>query len=177
MRYITSFFVSVLIGLMAQVTQAQVKVVPDGTLGSKIDADASKADRYLINGGATKGSNLFHSFKEFSFGSNEQVYFASPNSISNIFSRVTGMDPSKIDGVLGVNGSANLFFLNPNGIMFGKNARLDMSGTFIGSTASGVRFEDSTLFDTAAAQSPMLTMSVPIGLQFGSVAKEIGLER
>jgi filamentous hemagglutinin family protein len=68
------------------------------------------------------------------------VDFANPAEVKNIITRVTDA-PSNINGTLGVLGNANLFFINPNGIFFGQNARLDLAGTFVGSTANGLKFD------------------------------------
>ena len=84
-----------------------------------------------IEGGATRGVNFFHSFREFNVGEGRGAYFANPNGIANIFTRVTGGNPSNILGTLGVQGNANLFLLNPKGIVFGSNARLDLRGSFL----------------------------------------------
>jgi len=66
-------------------------------------------------------------------------------------------------------GNADLFFLNPNGIIFGPNAQLNVSGSFLASTASGIKFDDGTLFSAKNPQSPpILQVNVPIGLQFES---------
>ena len=74
------------------------------------------------------GVNLFHSFQEFNVDANKGVYFTSPVGIENILSRVTGNNPAKIFGKLGVlTGNANLFLINPNGIIFGANASLLLS--------------------------------------------------
>ena len=72
--------------------------------------------------GAIRGENLFHSFEQFAIQSGLRVDFTNPAGIENIFSRVTGGSASEILGTLGVEGSANLFLMNPNGIVFGNNA-------------------------------------------------------
>jgi filamentous hemagglutinin family protein len=118
-------------------------MIPDATLGAErsvitqnTNVKGLPAD--LIEGGATRGVNLFHSFDQFNVGEGSRVYFANPTGIENIFTRVIGNNQSNILGTLGVNGGANLFLLNPNGIIFGLNARLDVSGSFVGSTASSL---------------------------------------
>ncbi len=147
--------------LGASISQAQIK--PDNTLG----VDRSQVNNNTIQGGAQRGTNLFHSFTEFSIGDGQRVDFANPIGVNNIITRVTDT-PSNINGTLGVLGNANLFFLNPNGIFFGQNSRLDMSGTFVGSTANGLKFADGNVYSTVNPQVPLLTMTTPVGLQFGS---------
>ncbi len=128
------------------------QVVPDTTLGNENsivtpNATIKNLPGSLIEGGAERGANLFHSFSEFSIGDLQRVYFANPIGIETIFSRVTGNNVSNINGVLGVLvGNADLFFLNPNGIIFGENASLDINGSFIGSTANSLVFGDDFAF-------------------------------
>jgi filamentous hemagglutinin family protein len=121
------------------------QITPDNTLGndsSKITPNVSIkngiGDR--IDGGVTRESNLFHSFSEFNINDGQRVYFANPSGVLNILTRVTGKDASGIFGTLGVDGNANLFLMNPNGILFGKNASLDIQGSFVGTTANGLKF-------------------------------------
>ncbi|HEY9600827.1 MAG TPA: filamentous hemagglutinin N-terminal domain-containing protein, partial [Allocoleopsis sp.] len=107
-------------------------IVPDTTLGiersvvtSGVDLGGVLGER--IEGGAVRGTNLFHSFSQFNVGELQRAYFANPSGIINILSRVTGNNPSNILGTLGVTGgNANLFLINPNGIIFGPNAKLDI---------------------------------------------------
>ena len=147
--------------LGTSISQAQIK--PDNTLG----ADRSTINNNLIQGGVQRDTNLFHSFTEFSIGNGQRVDFANPVGVKNILTRVTDA-PSNINGTLGVLGNANLFLINPNGILFGQNARLDMSGFFVGTTANGLRFADGNVYSTIDPQIPLLTMTTPVGLQFGS---------
>lgn len=111
--------------LLVGVSQGTVaQVVPDNTLGAESsvvtpNVNVRGIDSDRIDGGATRGANLFHSFQEFSVGEGRGAYFANPTGIENILTRVTGNNASNIMGRLGVLGEANLFLLNPNGVIFG----------------------------------------------------------
>ncbi|MFW5766152.1 MAG: filamentous hemagglutinin N-terminal domain-containing protein, partial [Coleofasciculus sp.] len=126
------------------------QVIPDDTLGAESSVVTPDVIREIlsdrIDGGATRGANLFHSFLEFNIGEGRGVYFANPDGIENILSRVTGDNVSTILGRLGVLGEANLFLLNPNGILFGANASLDIEGSFLGTTANSFTFPDGSEF-------------------------------
>ncbi|WP_255801660.1 filamentous hemagglutinin N-terminal domain-containing protein [Acaryochloris sp. 'Moss Beach'] len=103
-----------------------------------------------------------------------QLFFNNSANIRNIISRVTGNSASNIDGILKANGSANLFFINPNGIVFGENARLDIGGSFLGTTANRINFADGTQFSAIAPQVvPGLTNAEPVGVDFGFNSGEI----
>ncbi len=147
------------------------QIIPDRTVGTTVTPNLTingiLSDR--IDHGTIRGSNLFHSFQEFNIGTGRGAYFTNPAGIVNIFSRITGNNSSQIDGTLGVLGNANLYLLNPNGILFGQNARLDLNGSFLATTANQINFTDGTVFSATNPQtSPLLTISVPVGLQFGS---------
>ncbi|MEO0432204.1 MAG: filamentous hemagglutinin N-terminal domain-containing protein [Cyanobacteria bacterium J06656_5] len=150
-------------------------IVSDGTLGSMepIDAVIQGSPASLIRGGTPRGSNLFHSFESFSVGDGQRVYFADPDGIENILSRVTGGKISTINGLLGVegveggDGTANLFLFNRNGITFGSGAELDIRGSFTASTGSDYRSINNQ-GDTKNVNiqgTDFLTISVPLGPQ------------
>lgn len=164
--------------ILPSANKALAQITADDSLGSEksiVSPTSGQAD--LIEGGATRGTNLFHSFQEFNIGEGKEANFANPAEIKNIFSRVTGNNPSTLLGKLGVLGDANLFFINPNGIFFGKNASLDVKGSFVASTASSINFSDQNQFSAVNPQvpAPLLTVDVPtpVGLQFEGVPGKI----
>jgi filamentous hemagglutinin family protein len=137
------------------------QVTPDNTLDAERSiVNSSTRDGSLqqqIEGGAIRGSNLFHSFRDFNIPEGQSLYFQASDGIRNIFSRVTGGSSSTIDGTLGVSGStANVFLLNPNGIIFGANARLDVRGSFAATTATAIRFGNQGFFGSSAPDAPPL---------------------
>lgn len=148
------------------------QIVPDRTLGTEnsvvtpnIDIKGVPSDR--TDGGAIRGSGLFHSFQEFSIREGRGGYFSNPSGVENIFSRVTGNSASNISGKLGVLGNANLFLLNPNGILFGVNTSLDLNGSFLGSTGNSFNFGDGKEFSANNPTAPpLLSVSVPLRVQF-----------
>ncbi|MEH2123625.1 two-partner secretion domain-containing protein [Nostoc sp.] len=157
---------------------ALAQIQKDATLGSESSIitpkliDGQPIDQ--IDGGAVRGTNLFHSFEQFSVSAGTTAHFNNAIDIQNIISRVTGNSVSNIDGILKANGTANVFLINPNGIVFGRNASLNIGGSFVASTASSLNFADGTKFSATSGQTaPLLTESVPIGLQFGTTARPI----
>ncbi len=153
------------IGLLPLSAQAQI--IPDQTLGSEtsniVNDQLIRGDRAdLIEDGATRGDNLFHSFSEFNVNSGQRVYFFNPVGIESILSRVTGENPSAINGTLGVDGPASLFLINPNGLVFGEAAVLDVTGSFYGTTAEAVTIGNGVFSAVDPGQSQLLAVSPSI---------------
>jgi filamentous hemagglutinin family protein len=149
------------------------QIVPDATLRNNSSVETQDNIK-IIQGGTQAGSNLFHSLEQFSVPTNTTAYFNNNTNIQNIITRITGKSISNIDGTIRANGIANLFLINPSGILFGDNAALDIGGSFLATTASSINFADGTLFSATQPQTkPLLTVSVPIGLQFGATAAPI----
>ncbi|AFY35115.1 S-layer family protein [Calothrix sp. PCC 7507] len=158
----------ILIGGMLLPAIAQV--TSDGTTNTIVN---QSGNNFNILNGTARGNNLFHSFSNLSVPSGGSATFDLTNTpnITTIFSRVTGGNVSNIDGLISTLNSSSpvsLFLMNPVGIVFGANARLDIGGSFVGTTASSIKFSDGTEFSAVnPSGSPLLTMSVPIGLQMG----------
>ncbi|MCZ0898766.1 filamentous hemagglutinin N-terminal domain-containing protein, partial [Microcoleus sp. HI-ES] len=138
----------------SQIAAAQsITPAPDGT-GTTVTAPGTGSPpRYDIKGGTPSrdGANLFHSFTRFGLNSGETANFISNPSVKNILGRVVGGDASLINGLIQVSGgNSNLLLMNPAGIIFGANARLDVSGSFLATTASGIGFDDRWFNGTGA---------------------------
>ncbi|MGF1486580.1 MAG: filamentous hemagglutinin N-terminal domain-containing protein [Prochloraceae cyanobacterium] len=154
-------------------TSINAQIIPDSTLGGEssqviFDSQNSQIPRSIIQGGARRGNLIFHSFHEFNVNLGRGVYFTNPAGTTNIFTRVTGNNISRIEGTLGVLGNANLFLMNPNGVLFGKGAKLDINGSFFATTANYLKFDNNTNFSAINPQRiPQVEINFTPGLGFG----------
>jgi filamentous hemagglutinin family protein len=154
---------------------AQSNIVPDSTLGaenSTVTPNFNGLPVERIDGGAIRGQNLFHSFLEFNVSSGRGAYFFSPNAnIQNILARVTGGLRSDILGTLGTlgNSNPNLFLINPNGIVFGRDARLDVGASFVATTASAIGFGERGFFSAKNPNLPPLLTVNPSAFLFNQI--------
>ena len=142
------------------------EVTLDGTLGR---CGALDGPNYTINAdmGKLAGSNLFHSFGKFGLTSAESATFTGPNTVANIIARVTGGNPSNIDGLIRSDISgANLFFTNPAGIVFGPHAAIDVSGSFHAGTADYIKLGIDGRFDATTPEATVLSVSPPSAFGF-----------
>ncbi|MFA7061025.1 MAG: filamentous hemagglutinin N-terminal domain-containing protein [Pedobacter sp.] len=157
---------------------AQAQVITDGTLGA---IKTLQGPNYSIPGtiGQIAGTNLFHSFSQFNINNGESATFSGPTTIQNIISRVTGGQLSTIDGLLKstING-ANLYLINPSGIMFGPNATLDISGSFYATTADYLKLGATGRFDATTPANTVLTVDEPSAFGFlGANPSPISIDR
>ena len=151
-------------GLGSQQTNAEV--ILDGTLGQ---SGALRGPEYAIieSLGQRRGNNLFHSFSDFNLNAKESAVFSGAKNIQNIISRVTGGNVSNINGKLqSTIRGADFYFINPNGVVFGENATLDVSGSFYTSTADYLRLGKDGRFDVTSPKNSVLTTSVPSSFGF-----------
>ncbi|MEW6491561.1 MAG: filamentous hemagglutinin N-terminal domain-containing protein [Cyanobacteriota bacterium] len=164
-----------IVGAIAYTGESSLaQITPDATLGAENsivtpNANVGGFPADLIQGGATRGANLFHSFGQFNVDNGQRVYFANPTGIENILTRVTGNTLSNILGTLGVTGGADLFLLNPNGIIFGPNARLDVGGSFFATTANAVQFDNQGFFSATNPEAPGLLTVKPSAFFFNQL--------
>lgn len=141
---------------------AQGGIVTDGTVG----AAGFSGSSHSLTGpsvvitqdmGTTQGHNVFQSFKEFNIGSGQTVTFTenSAGFVNNIIARVTGKETSNVNGTLRVTpeGHANFYLLNPNGVMFGSGAHIDVPGDFHVTTAHFVKFQDGVKYGSDMVHS------------------------
>ncbi|HAC63038.1 MAG TPA: filamentous hemagglutinin, partial [Cyanothece sp. UBA12306] len=161
--------------VLAQAIQADQTLSNNGFTDSIVN---QMGEQYTITGGTEVGANLFHSFIQFSVPNLGSAIFNNGEAIANIISRVTGTNISDIQGLIQANGNANLFLINPNGIIFGPNATLNIGGSFVASTADSIEFLGGGQF---SAKNPnnggtLLTMTAPLGLQMGPNPGEIRVQ-
>ena len=139
-KFYLSFLTLIGIGLSGQTATAQTYQpsnripVADNTLGTQVSVNGNN---FNITGGINKGQSLFHSFTDFSVPTSGQANFLNPVGNRDIITRVTGTLFSDINGLVNTNG-ANFFLINPNGIVFGTNAQLNVGKAFVGSTANSL---------------------------------------
>lgn len=171
----SGLFLFVSCSLSLTFAQVSTSIVADSTLPSGSNSIVpSNNGRIDISGGLSVGSNLFHSFSDFQVGSGDSANFLSRGA-SNILSRVTGNNPSNIFGTIGVDigeanqSNANLFFLNPNGVVFGPNASLDLNGSFHVSTADQILLGEGNtggLFSALNPSADILSSAPPSAFGF-----------
>jgi filamentous hemagglutinin family protein len=178
---VTSVCLGLVSGMLASgiFLPVMAQVISDGTTNSIVNV---KGNDFTIINGINKGNNLFHSFSNLSLPTDGSATFDLTNTpnITTIFSRVTGGNVSNIDGLiqtLNSNNPVSLFLMNPNGMVFGQNAKLNIGGSFVGTTANSIKFADGVEFSAINTNTnPLLTMSVPIGLQMGQNSGNIQIQ-
>lgn len=165
------------------VAPLMAQIQGDNTLGTQVNGSPTITCTAVctITGGTLSGSNRFHSFAQFSLTApGSSATFTNDNpAIRTIISRVTGGQPSFVNGSIiadGISPNFDLFLINPSGITFGANADLQLNGSFLASTAQSVLFSDNLIFPATATTTPLLSINVPVGLQLGTSAAPIRIQ-
>lgn len=165
-RYKFTATLTIILIMLDSNSTVQAQIVGDNTAKTQVQTDRGVS---VITGGIQSGKNLFHSFEQFSVVTGGVANFDHALEVENIFSRVTGGAVSELDGLIQTQGDASLFLLNPAGVVFGANAQLDLGGSLIVSTGDRLIFADGTEFSATAPEGEsLLTISAPIGLQYGN---------
>lgn len=149
-------------------------VVLDGTLGQSqqpaVTTNGQGQNDYAIAGtmGKQFGSSLFFSFSSFSLSPHESVTFSGPftdrgTSVQSILARVAG-GASLLDGLISTSRipGATFYLLNPAGVVFGPNARLEVGGSFVVTTASTIIAADGSRFTVGRAAPDAGLSSAPV---------------
>jgi filamentous hemagglutinin family protein len=147
-------------------TAASGQVKTDGSLGAR---QTPPGPHFAIPAslGQTRGANLFHSFEQFDIPTGGSATFSGPASVHNVLARVTGGQPSQIDGRLACDiDGANLYLINPAGLVFGANATLDLRGSFVATTADVLHLKDGGKFRADTAPGSVLTSAPPSAFGF-----------
>jgi filamentous hemagglutinin family protein len=160
---------------------ATAQITGDGSIGTQVNGSivVPCTGNCRITNGAARGNNLFHSFQKFSLPNGDIANFQISPTIQNVIVRVTGVGQpfvSNLNGTIQTSNPANFFLLNPNGILFGPGASLNIGGSFLATTADRMQFADGTQFGTTDP-TPLLSINVPIGLQFNNNPGTIQMQR
>lgn len=157
-------------GLVGAGTPAFAQIIPDGTLGTRVNGTiAPCSGSCVITDGTIRGSHVFHSFRQFSLPNADFAGFVTNPAIQSVIVRVTGVGQpfvSTLNGTIATATPSHFFLINPNGIVFGPNAVVITGGSFLATTADRLLFQDGTVLDVRDP-APLLTVTVPAGLQFG----------
>ncbi|ESA35282.1 filamentous hemagglutinin family outer membrane protein [Leptolyngbya sp. Heron Island J] len=137
-------------------------MIPDGTTLTPNPGSCEGGCTIIGGTPDLTGTNLFHSFTEFSVPTGGTVVFDHNPAIQNILTRVTGGNRSEVDGIIRTNitSNANLFLLNPNGIFFGPNGALDIGGSFVATTADAIQFDDQGAFSAFDTDNNLTLLTV-----------------
>ena len=151
---------------VSPIAPAMAQIIPDNTLPTASVVQPIN-NGVQIAGGTVRGANTFHSFETLSLAAGNTLQFAPIAGTATILTRVTGGQRSDFDGTISSTQPVDFVLLNPAGLHFGTNARLNLGGSFLATTADTILFDDGLTFGLPALTSPLLSLNTPIGLQLG----------
>lgn len=149
----------------------------DGSIGGPAGSLTGPNFQIPHTRGEIAGGNLFHSFSTFDLARGQSATFTGPAGVNNILARVTG-GPSTIQGTVrsSIQG-ANLFLINPAGIVFGQGAQIDVTGAFRATTADYIELADGRRFTATPDGSVALLSAAPESFGFLSGSTHTGTLR
>ncbi len=165
----------IMIGIVAitfvSINLSAQTITSDNTTGTIVDPPSNNNNTYEITGGTKTSDNLFHSFMRFDLDADYIADFKDPGGdVSNILSRVTGENESLINGEIRSSiPGANLFLLNPHGIVFKEKAKINIDGSFYASTADQLEFADGLAFSATNPDSDNINLLVDPPQAFGFI--------
>ncbi len=161
--------IAVILGMAFALTlYTPAQITTDGSIGSGSPMTLT-GPNYAIDAklGAQHSGNLFHSFGQFNINAGESAVFTGPDSIASVIARVTGGQPSLIDGILKSEiKNADFYFINPAGVIFGKQSQIEVDGAFNVSTADYLKFADHQIYPARLATPAILTTAPPSAYGF-----------
>ena len=153
-------------GFCCYIPGVQADVTFDGSMGSTGTLTGPNME-ITADMGQMAGNNLYHSFSDFNVNTGQTANFSGPANVQNVFGRVTGSNPSNIDGTISSSiQGANLFLMNPNGMLFGPNAQINISGSFHATTADYIKLGEQDRFYADINQNTILSVAAPSAFGF-----------
>ena len=159
-----------ILALWAVARSLNAQVRTDGTLGPRTTLSGPN---FTIGPslGQQRGGNLFHSFDQFNLSAGQTATFTGAASIRYVFARVTGGQPSSIDGTITCTiPNASFFLINPNGVVFGPDAALDVKGSFAVTTAGEVKLGSAGTINASHPSASVLNTAAPNAFGFLSAS-------
>ncbi len=172
------------LSVIPSITPAAVptSITPTTGAGNLNTTVTQNGNVYYIVDGTRAGTNLFHSFGNFSVGAGDMANFlntpvnGSLPFTSNILGRVTGGNISNIFGTIQTTGfgSANLFLMNPAGFLFGPNATVNVGGMIAFTSADYLKLADGARFNAIPNASADALLSASPVAAFGFLGSNPG---
>lgn len=133
--------------LLAMALGGSVQAMPSG--GTIRSGNGSIVEQGQTMTVQQNSNHMAIDWTQFNIAKNETIRYAQPDKNAVALNRVTGGQQSLIEGNLNANG--HIFLVNPNGVVFGKNASVDVGGL----VASTARLADDTMNHFGSSQDSL----------------------